>query len=160
MKFVELFHKTRYIHPDERHRQLPSKKHVHSGRNIPITFTTFQTSTYVANEITAWKRVQMQPLHGEPTGGASHPGTSSSNGWLSRDVDLRVLATEMMHPVTGLVFKDRRWHLRLYEKVFIGSECVDWLVRAFADINSREEAEAFGDYLLGNGFFVHGTIIL
>lgn len=152
-KFLELFHKARWIDPSERHGQPPSKKGVHSGSNIPITFTTFQTSTYIANEVTAWRRAR-----GGETAGATLPGTSAVSapmGWLKRDVELPELARAMLHAVTGLSVKDRRWHLRFYERVLIGSECVDWLVRSFADINTREEAEEFGNVLLNTGFFDH-----
>ena len=151
MKFLELFHKARWTPPEERNEPA-LKKNIHSGSNIPITFTTFQTSTFVMNEVTAWRnaRTTAEKEHRK----AASTAAMAMDG-LTKDVKLSALASAMTHPIHGVQFKDRRWHLRFYEKVFIGSECVDWMIRVFMDIDTREEAVEFGNMLLTNGFFEH-----
>ncbi|KAI9223975.1 hypothetical protein BC828DRAFT_185659 [Blastocladiella britannica] len=74
---------------------------------------------------------------------------------LARDCNPITLALAMQHPVTGVSFSDRRWHLRLYERVFVGNEAVDWMTRNIQGISTREEAVALGNQLLQEGIFLH-----
>jgi hypothetical protein len=149
MKFIEVFHRARFNqHPELNETQPNSKKDLLSGGNIPITFTTFNTSTYVANEMSKSKE---ESRLAESYIGRRISGLDS----LTKETKLTTVATVMLHPTAGLTVKDRRWHLRLYENVFIGNECVDWLLRMFCDINTRDEAVEFGNMLLQNGFFEH-----
>ncbi|KAI8922182.1 hypothetical protein DFJ77DRAFT_425692, partial [Powellomyces hirtus] len=86
------------------------------------------------------------------------PSISSTNTALTRASSFTAIAQAMQAPPpAGIVFGDRRWHFRLYESVFIGSECVEWMVRNLADVDSREEAVDFGNVLLNEGFFEHAN---
>ncbi|KAI9188895.1 vacuolar membrane-associated protein iml1 [Blastocladiella emersonii ATCC 22665] len=73
----------------------------------------------------------------------------------SRESKPTAIAYAMQHPAHGVKFSDRRWHLKLYERVFIGSEAVDWMLRALPDVETREDAVAFGNALLKAGIFIH-----
>jgi DEP domain-containing protein 5 len=58
-------------------------------------------------------------------------------------------------PPAGVVRANRRWHLKYYDDVFIGSQFVTWLVTNFEDIRTREEAVAYGEELMSKGLFEH-----
>ena len=144
LKFLELFQKVRWT---------PSMDTTSRGKSsqVPITFTTFQNSTYVANEISLRRR-----LFNEPSA-VSRRTISSLSGaeMFQKDADFSNVANMMQNPFHGLTIKDRRWHLRFYENVFIGSECVDWLLQHFSDITTRDEAVVYGNQLLSQGNIEH-----
>nr|KAJ3423180.1 vacuolar membrane-associated protein iml1 [Polyrhizophydium stewartii] len=73
---------------------------------------------------------------------------------MSRSSSLLEIALKMQHP-SGPAFKNRRWHFTVFENVCVGTEFVDWLLRTFADIDSRDDAIEFGNYLLDKGVLVH-----
>jgi hypothetical protein len=56
---------------------------------------------------------------------------------------------------TGLSIKDRKYHLRNYKKCFVGSECVDWMVKSINVAGSRDEATKLGQLLMDEGFIEH-----
>ena len=71
-------------------------------------------------------------------------------------IKLGALAEEMQQaPPAGVVRAARRWHLRYYDDVFIGSDFVTWLVTNFEDIRTREEGVTHGEELMGKGLFEH-----
>ena len=71
-------------------------------------------------------------------------------------IKLSALAEEMQAPPpAGVVRSARRWHLRYYDDVFIGSHFVTWLVTNFEDIRTREEGVTYGEELMGKGLFEH-----
>ncbi|KNE70203.1 hypothetical protein AMAG_20256 [Allomyces macrogynus ATCC 38327] len=49
----------------------------------------------------------------------------------------------------------RRWHLTVYEKVFLGSDLVEWMVKHMEDVKSRDEAVAIGNELIKAGLVAH-----
>lgn len=55
----------------------------------------------------------------------------------------------------GLQVADRRWHLRLYSKCFIGSNAVQWMVDNLS--LSREQAVSTGQRLMDAGILHHVT---
>ena len=73
---------------------------------------------------------------------------------LSKSSPLNVIAAAMQTP-NAVQFKDRRWHFKMYHRVFIGSDAVQWMLRAFLDIETHEDAVAFGNTLLERGLFEH-----
>ena len=71
-------------------------------------------------------------------------------------IKLSALAEEIQAPPpAGVVRSARRWHLRYYDDVFIGSHFVTWLVTNFEDIRNREDAVTYGEELMGKGLFEH-----
>jgi hypothetical protein len=147
LKFMELFSRARWLPFHERSARNP-KKNAMTTATIPITFTTFNTSTYVANEIFKWK---LESSGTRPSPTQLTPVSSA----LTKDSKLSAVSAAMQHPIDGVQFKDRRWHLRFYERVFIGHEGVDWIIRSFSDISTREDAQEFGQKLLQQGLFEH-----
>ncbi|KAI8806164.1 hypothetical protein BJ742DRAFT_855389 [Cladochytrium replicatum] len=89
---------------------------------------------------------------------ASSFGTSPPAPYtLTQLASYNQIAELIYHPVHGLKIQSMRWHRKIYERVFVGCECVDWLIKAFSDINTRAEAINFGNELLSNGFFTHAN---
>ena len=69
--------------------------------------------------------------------------------------ELRLLLHEEEPPL----IKDRRYHLKTYEKCFTGVEMVDWLLKK-GEVESRSEAVAMMQKLLDNGVVHHGKLKL
>ena len=65
--------------------------------------------------------------------------------------ELRLLLHEEEPPL----IKDRRYHLKSYEKCFVGHEMVDWLLKK-GEVESRTEAVAMMQKLLDHGVVHHG----
>ena len=113
------------------------------GKLVPVVLTTLNTSTYVMNELNVWQSPADVPVESVK---------SDLVEKLSKDSKLAAITNALQQ---GITIKDRRWHLKYYENAFVGSECVDWLVRSFSDIKTREEAVDFGRTLLSKGIFEH-----
>ncbi|KAF2771508.1 hypothetical protein EJ03DRAFT_325548 [Teratosphaeria nubilosa] len=70
--------------------------------------------------------------------------------------DVEKLARRMQEaPPHGVEVKDRRWFARLHYKCFRGDEMVNWLLRVFRDVESREHATDIGNELMRRGIFAH-----
>ncbi|KAL4806409.1 vacuolar membrane-associated protein iml1 [Aspergillus unguis] len=92
------------------------------------------------------------------------PGLESSPAQLlpeselleQNNISLPVLA-QIVQGEKGVRMMDRRWHWRLHYNCFIGSEFTTWLCQNFRDIDTREEAVAYGNKLWdeGHGLFQH-----
>ena len=74
---------------------------------------------------------------------------------LSKNTRISSIVTLMIDPKYGLNVRDRRWNFRLHRSVFIGSECVDWFLKMFVDIQTREDAVQFGNMLFERGIIEH-----
>lgn len=70
------------------------------------------------------------------------------------NIKLPSLATQLQGP-GGLKLVDRTWHFKMHPHCFLGSEFVSWLIEAFEDIDSREEATSYGQSLMDKGLFCH-----
>jgi hypothetical protein len=131
-KFLELFEKAQV---DEDGKSVPNA-------SLSLQLTTYYPASFIVND---WQRpnLEVSPIQGQ-----------DAKVVLKKTSSLQEVADAMKAP-GGVLFKDRNWHFQTYESTFLGSECVDWLVSAFADISTREEAVQFGDQLLERGFFIH-----
>lgn len=67
--------------------------------------------------------------------------------------ELRLLLQEEDPPL----IKHRRYHLKTYEKCFVGHEMVDWLIKK-GEVESRSEAVAMMQKLLDHGVVHHGKL--
>ncbi|KAI8819385.1 uncharacterized protein EV422DRAFT_489688, partial [Fimicolochytrium jonesii] len=175
-KFIEVFEKSRWVPPWEEDDHIPKL-----GKKLQIQLTTLNTSRFIREEVLRRGLTRMGTAGTNPggastanqkalpttlprRGSATSPATSV-NGTntvsptpLTRSSPFSAVAEAMQAPPpAGVAFGDRRWHFRLYERVFIGSECVEWMVRNFADIETPEEAVAYGNALLKEGFFEHAN---
>lgn len=65
-------------------------------------------------------------------------------------INLAALAEAIQQPVEqgGIRMQNRRWHLRLHYSCFIGSDMTTWLLDNVDDLESREEAEDLGNWLM------------
>ncbi|CAN3373139.1 hypothetical protein DIURU_005240 [Diutina rugosa] len=73
---------------------------------------------------------------------------------LSTATSMVQLAQELQGP-NGLQLTDRKWHFKKHLRSFVGSDFVSWLVENFDDINSRDDAMAFGTKCFEAGMFRH-----
>jgi hypothetical protein len=135
-KFTESLYKARFQEYSD------DTKRAASIADLGITYTTLPISTFITNELK--KPAESRPM----TEDRSDAQLTQSSPWSE-------ILARLTHPTIGLSIQDRRWHLRYYEKVFIGSECVDWLVRNFSDIDSRDDAVTFGNALLQKNVIEH-----
>eukprot|EP00835_Amoeboradix_gromovi_P003739 NODE_259_length_12613_cov_0.311411.p1 type:complete len:1298 gc:universal NODE_259_length_12613_cov_0.311411:10943-7050(-) len=119
------------------------KKLQDSVNHLGISMTTFSAASHVKNELQ--KPVEDVILNNEDI----------SSDCTKKTATIEQVARLMTDPVNGLNFKDRRWHLRFYERVFVGSDFVDFLIRTFQDITTREEAVEYGNDMFNKGLFEH-----
>ncbi len=61
----------------------------------------------------------------------------------------------LLHEEDPPLIKDRRYHLKVYEKSFVGHDMVNWLLKK-GEVESREEAVAMMQKLLDHGVVHHG----
>ncbi|KAJ3248229.1 vacuolar membrane-associated protein iml1 [Chytriomyces hyalinus] len=176
-RFVELFEKCKWQNSSlqQQQQQLPpikspsfheggfsaSKKSMMQGGGVSlnIQLTTLPKSQFVKEE---WARLiaeeQANIAAGRASSVSDHLLNESSNNFLTKNSPFLAIVEGMQQPETGVAIKDRTWHGKGYKKIFIGRECINWMVRAFADITTREEATAFGNELLTKGVFEHANL--
>ena len=70
-------------------------------------------------------------------------------------MSLSAIAKTMREDPVGLPIKDQRWRGRFYTDAFTGSDFVNWLVKEFRDISSKEQAVEVGGRLQAQGLFDH-----
>nr|POE72064.1 vacuolar membrane-associated protein iml1 [Quercus suber] len=84
------------------------------------------------------------------------PLFASSEMYHSSTFDVGKLVKQMQaEPPHGVEVRDRRWFTRLHFKCFRGDEMVNWLLRVFKDVHTREEAVVIGNELMDRGIFGH-----
>eukprot|EP00842_Homolaphlyctis_polyrhiza_P005619 jgi/Hompol1/6058/HPOL_000270-RA len=156
-KFIDALEKARWVPLNEAAEDINRRK---TKRAIDVQFTTFDPSSFVRSEVVRSNELlKSQPvpiIHTQkPVMPAMmSPQLSQTQDRLSRSSGLLEIAQALQGP-NGPSIRDRWWHFTLYERVCIGSDCVDWLMRSFADIYSRDEATEFGNYLLDKGVLIH-----
>lgn len=77
-----------------------------------------------------------------------------SDSKFNTNISLQTLAERLQAP-GGLRLVDRTWHFKVHLLCFVGQELVSWLIEFFEDIDSREEATAYGQLLMDQGLFSH-----
>ncbi|TKA21970.1 hypothetical protein B0A50_08548 [Salinomyces thailandicus] len=84
------------------------------------------------------------------------PLFAESELYHSSTFDVAKLVAQMQEPSPhGVEVRDRRWFTRLHFRCFRGDEMVNWLLRVFRDLHSREDAVAIGNELMKRGIFTH-----
>ena len=81
---------------------------------------------------------------------------SEQETYSTKNVDLKKLAHDLQGE-RGIRIIDRRWHFRLHYHCFVGFDLTSWLLQKFRDIESRDDAVAFGNELMDQGLFQHTT---
>ena len=74
---------------------------------------------------------------------------------LTKSSDPSLIAAMMQNALIGVGLKNRRWHLTMYKNVLVGHDAVDWFLKFFEDIGTREEAMALGQSLMDRNVISH-----
>lgn len=74
---------------------------------------------------------------------------------LTTKSDLRKIAYELQYGDHKLNLATRSWRWINYKDSFVGSNLVNWLLKNFVDIETREEAVSFGNFLMENEVISH-----
>ncbi|XBW37028.1 hypothetical protein QEN19_002608 [Hanseniaspora menglaensis] len=74
---------------------------------------------------------------------------------LTTKSDLRKIAYELQYGEHKLNLCTRSWRWISYKDSLVGSNLVNWLLKYFTDIETRDEAVSFGNFLMENGVIVH-----
>ncbi|KAK4900025.1 vacuolar membrane-associated protein iml1 [Elasticomyces elasticus] len=84
------------------------------------------------------------------------PLFAESELYHSSSFDITKLVKQMQEPPPqGVEVRDRRWLTRTHFKCFRGDEMVNWLLRVFKNLVTREDAIAVGNELMDRGVFSH-----
>ncbi|KAG0374325.1 vacuolar membrane-associated protein iml1 [Mortierella sp. AD032] len=144
-KFLDLFQRARSVGLDGESSPTSSRK---QDLSVKVQLITCSFAAWALSELSK-KEVE--------NGQSSNSNISmvSESEKLNRNSKIQAIATAIQNPLTGIKLQDRRWHLRVYNSVFLGHEVVDWLIQHFVDIDTREEATDFGKKLFDKGLFIH-----
>eukprot|EP00833_Pecoramyces_ruminatium_P015698 jgi/Orpsp1_1/1189730/evm.model.d7180000074061.1 len=153
-KFIDVFEKLKLNqHSDRNDRdQSFNLKRINKSNILrKIQFTTYSLTSFTPNPLDLKRQIQLSESR------HSHRrGSVQLMERLSKNSSIESIAHAMQH-ADGVPCRDRRWHFRVYERTFIGSDFVEWMIRSFHDIDTREEAVEFGNLLLNKGMFEHVT---
>ncbi|KAI5307061.1 SNF1-interacting protein [Ascosphaera pollenicola] len=145
-QLTNLWQKNRYVPPEEKQVSSRYRKEIQNPLNI--IFQTSNPSEVVAAEL-GRLLIEKQDLDTSPA-----QLLPDSELFERSNVSLPVLA-QAMQGEDGVRMMDRRWHFRFHYHCFVGAEFTTWIVQNFRDIDTREEAVAFGNELMTHGLFRH-----
>ncbi|KAF9572963.1 vacuolar membrane-associated protein iml1 [Mortierella alpina] len=145
-KFLDLFQRARYVEPSQEPSSGSSKK---QDSSVKVQLITCSLAAWAFSELSK------KEFENGQTSGSPNISSLSDSEKLSRSSKIQTIATAIQNPLTGIKLQDRRWHLRVYNSVFLGNEVVDWLIHNFSDIDTRDEATEFGKKLFEKGLFIH-----
>jgi len=150
-KFIDVFEKLKWSERYDRDQSTSSKRTNKSNILRKIQFTTYSITSFTPNPLDIKRQIQLyESRH------SHRRGSVQMAERLSKNSSIESIAHAMQH-ADGVPCRDRRWHFRVYERTFIGSDFVEWMIRSFHDIETREEAVEFGNHLLNKGMFEHAT---
>lgn len=144
-KLTQTWQRYRYV-PPVSHRFQASD---HSRKNtnpLDIIYRTQNPSTIIEAEL--------ESVSGLESTGKPLQLLPDSHLYQRANFDLMSLA-QVMQSDKGVRMMDRRWHLRLHYKCFVGFEFTTWLLENFKDVETREEAVELGNELMKSGLFKH-----
>ncbi|KAF9903622.1 vacuolar membrane-associated protein iml1 [Linnemannia zychae] len=144
-RFLDLFQRARAVDPDGESSPTSSRK---QDLSVKVQLITCSFAAWALSELSKKEAENGQSL-------SSNTSTVTESEKLNRNSKIQAIATAIQNPLTGIKLQDRRWHLRVYNSVFLGNEVVDWLIHHFVDIDTREEATEFGKKLFDKGLFIH-----
>ncbi|KAM4057020.1 vacuolar membrane-associated protein iml1 domain-containing protein [Hirsutella rhossiliensis] len=147
-RLAQLWQKNRFFPPSEKRFQTRDNRQ----NPLDIVYKTEDPSVVIAAEL------ETLPLL-EGLEGVHRKGklVTRKERFQKSHINLAALAEAMQQPVEngGVPLRNRRWHLRLHNAAFIGSDMTTWLLDNFEDLADREEAEQLGNALMDKGLFVH-----
>ena len=145
-KLSQVWQRFRYIPPEERRFQPPSRNRKDTNP-LDIMYQTRDPSAIVAAEL---ENVAEGDASGRPM-----QLLPESDLYQRSTLKISALAETIQDETKGVRMRDRRWHFRLHYNCFIGEELTTWLKNNFRDIEARDEAVELGKYLMRNGLFKH-----
>jgi hypothetical protein len=167
LKFAEVFQRCSLTRPSPTFRgkfvfrpRREAKREQSSIEGLKILLTTATCASYAVQES---RRIQLSLEAAPSTPGQSplhedeeeDPSSVLHVEPLKQSDGLEHVAVMMQHPLVGLSIKNRRWHWRMYASVFVGSAAVDWMLKFFDDLTTREEAVTYGNRLMDEGVLQH-----
>ncbi len=145
-KLSQVWQRFRYVPPDERRFQPPSRNRKDTNP-LDIMYQTRDTSAIVAAEL---ENVAEGDASGRPV-----QLLPESDLYQRSTFKISALAETIQDETKGVRMRDRRWHFRLHYNCFIGEELTTWLKNNFRDIDTRDEAVKLGKDLMRSGMFKH-----
>ena len=144
-RLAQFWQKHRYVAPSERRYQSMAPRRRRDPNPLDIVFKTEDPSVVIAAELETLPLIE--GLEGVPRRGQL---LSQRERFRRSSLNISALAEAIQQPVEsgGVRMQNRRWHLRLHNNCFIGSDMTTWLLDNFEDLESREEAEALGKMLM------------
>ncbi|KAK0259851.1 vacuolar membrane-associated protein iml1 [Friedmanniomyces endolithicus] len=155
-KLTQLWQRNHYITPGDRQHQASLSRPRTTPRVAPrdpnplaIEYQTRDPSAVAY----AYGSAATVPLDGQEQ---ATPLFAESEMYHSSGFDVIKLVKQMQErPPHGVEVRDRRWFARMHFKCFRGDEMVNWLLRVFRDLQTREDAIAIGKDLMERGVFSH-----
>ncbi|KAJ3271438.1 vacuolar membrane-associated protein iml1 [Terramyces sp. JEL0728] len=143
-KFMEHIEKARY------HNGEDMDANGQNRQSLDIQLTTLNLSSLVASE-------NVHSLLPEAfTKSKSDEFGNMKIEQLSKKMSFESIAVAMKKtPPDGLCFQDRHWHNEIYVNVITGAELVDWILKHFEEVDSREAAIDIGNYFIDGGLLEH-----
>ena len=156
-KLTQLWQRNRYVTPEDRRHQASLTR----SKTTPVLTASRDPNPlaieYQTRDPSAVVNAYGPVLTGQLDGSEqSAPLFAESELYHSTSFDVAKLVKQMQEPPPhGVEVRDRRWFARTHFKCFRGDEMVNWLLRVFRDLETREDAIAVGKELMARGIFSH-----
>ncbi|KAH6895846.1 hypothetical protein B0T10DRAFT_558019 [Thelonectria olida] len=143
-RLAQSWQKYRYIPPSERRFHPVGSRGRRDPNPLDIVYKTEDPSLIIAAEVETLSLIE------GPEGTLRKGLVSSKERFKKANLNLSAMADAIQQPVEngGVRMQNRRWHLILHQACFIGSEMTTWLLDNFEDLETREDAEDFGNALM------------
>ncbi|KAI8979791.1 hypothetical protein BDF20DRAFT_913299 [Mycotypha africana] len=143
--WIQNIRRAKWLNPEEREELQKKHKKEIGFSDLGIRLTTMDPSAYVASDTL---RAALQPVMTESKSHSNLLSSIISGQSLSKESKSKDIALAMQDSKIGLRITDRRWHFRLFNDVFTGTEFVDWLISHFEEVTTREQAVQCGNTLM------------
>lgn len=143
--WIQNIRKAKWLTPEEREELQKRRKKEIGFSDLGVRLTTMDPSAYVASDAARAAATSV------PQESRSHSNILSSiivGQGISRDSKTKDIASALQDPRGGVKIMDRRWHFRMFNDVFTGTEFVDWIIGQVEEITTREQAVQFGNSLM------------
>ncbi|KAG2194867.1 hypothetical protein INT47_002661 [Mucor saturninus] len=143
--WIQNIRKAKWLTPEEREELQNRRKKEIGFSDLGVKLTTMDPSAYVASDAV---RVSSAPIPQESKPHSSILSSIIIGQGLTRDSRSKEIAAALQDPKGGVKIMDRRWHFRMFNDVFTGTEFVDWIIGQIEEITTREQAVQFGNSLM------------
>lgn len=144
-KLTQMWQRNRVLPPEERYQSRQRRK---DPNPLAIEYQTRDPSAVIAAGLDS------HTLNANEASANATNIFTEDDTHVTKSVDLHKLAQEIQGD-GGIKIEDRRWHLKLYNHCFVGTDLTSWLLQKFRDIDTRDDAVEFGNELMTQGLFTH-----